>query len=150
MAGAEEGLGLRHQSFVLALECRTQLQAGRTIAGEDEVMGRTFRRTERNNPSVTFGGKLILKTFRRMEPGVNPDLEIGRFLTERQVDWAPPIAGYVEYRPRGGEAPHSLMGQMPYFAGQPRHAADRSSQHSWQLHARINGRWSQGKRAGAD
>jgi maltose alpha-D-glucosyltransferase/alpha-amylase len=63
-----------------------------------------FRRNERNNPSVSFGGRLILKTFRRIEPGVNPDLEIGRFLTERRVDWAPPVAGYVEYRPRGGEA----------------------------------------------
>jgi maltose alpha-D-glucosyltransferase/alpha-amylase len=62
-----------------------------------------FRRTERNNPSVTFGGRLILKTFRRVEAGTNPDLEIGRFLTERRVDWAPPVAGYVEYRPHGGE-----------------------------------------------
>ena len=32
---------------------------------------------------MTFGDRLVLKLFRRLEEGVNPELEVGRFLTER-------------------------------------------------------------------
>jgi len=61
-------------------------------------------RTEQSNSSIVYGDKLILKLFRRTEPGVNPDLEIGYFLTE-QVGFqhTPPVTGIIEYRPRKGE-----------------------------------------------
>ena len=36
----------------------------------------------RATPRSRFGDRLILKLFRRAEEGVNPDLEIGRFLTD--------------------------------------------------------------------
>src|SRR4051812_24678653 len=38
---------------------------------------------EQSNSSVVFGEELILKAFRRVEPGVNPELELLRFLSER-------------------------------------------------------------------
>ena len=37
---------------------------------------------EQSNTSILYGTKLILKLFRRLQPGENPDTEIGRFLTE--------------------------------------------------------------------
>lgn len=37
-------------------------------------------RGEQSNSSLMFGGSLILKCFRRLEPGINPDLEVGMFL----------------------------------------------------------------------
>jgi len=37
---------------------------------------------EQSNTSILYDDALILKLFRRLEPGENPDVEIGRFLTE--------------------------------------------------------------------
>jgi maltose alpha-D-glucosyltransferase/alpha-amylase len=37
---------------------------------------------EQSNTSILYGRELILKLFRRLQPGENPDVEIGRFLTE--------------------------------------------------------------------
>jgi maltose alpha-D-glucosyltransferase/alpha-amylase len=61
-------------------------------------------RAEQSNSSIVFGDQLILKLFRKTEPGINPDLEIGTFLTERAAfPHTPAVAGTVEYRPRKGE-----------------------------------------------
>ncbi|MGD0631266.1 MAG: maltose alpha-D-glucosyltransferase [Terracidiphilus sp.] len=38
---------------------------------------------EQSNTSILYGKGLILKLFRRLQPGENPDVEIGRFLTEK-------------------------------------------------------------------
>src|SRR5207237_8165765 len=46
---------------------------------------------EQSNNSVIFGERLILKLFRRLEPGVNPDLEVSRFRTARRVPNVAPV-----------------------------------------------------------
>ncbi|MCA1991793.1 MAG: alpha-glucosidase C-terminal domain-containing protein, partial [Coleofasciculus sp. S288] len=38
---------------------------------------------EQSNTSVVYGEQLILKLYRKIEEGINPDLEIGRFLTQK-------------------------------------------------------------------
>ncbi|MEA2592729.1 MAG: maltose alpha-D-glucosyltransferase / alpha-amylase, partial [Actinomycetota bacterium] len=59
---------------------------------------------EQSNTSVIFGDRLFFKLFRRPEAGVNPDLEIGRFLTERVgFPHVPKVAGALEYRRGKGE-----------------------------------------------
>jgi maltose alpha-D-glucosyltransferase/alpha-amylase len=61
-------------------------------------------RAEQSNTSVLYGDQFILKLFRRLEPGQNPELEIGRFLTERAAfPHIPPIAGAIEYRVERGD-----------------------------------------------
>ena len=37
---------------------------------------------EQSNTSILYGEQWIMKLFRRLQPGENPDVEIGRFLTE--------------------------------------------------------------------
>jgi len=54
-------------------------------------------RGEQSNTSIAFGNRLILKLFRRLDPGVNPDLEVGRFLTEHEFNHMAPVAGSIEY-----------------------------------------------------
>ncbi|MEX0682844.1 MAG: putative maltokinase, partial [Dehalococcoidia bacterium] len=61
-------------------------------------------RGEQSNTSIAYGDTFVLKLFRRPDPGVNPDLEIGRFLTESAVGVkTPPVAGFLEYRRPKGE-----------------------------------------------
>ncbi|MDD4877040.1 MAG: maltose alpha-D-glucosyltransferase, partial [Dehalococcoidales bacterium] len=54
---------------------------------------------EQSNTSVFYGDKLILKLFRKVEEGINPDVEIGCFLTEKtKFDNIAPVVGTLEYR----------------------------------------------------
>src|SRR5262247_1747374 len=55
-------------------------------------------KTEQSNTSVVFGSKAILKVFRRLESGPNPDLEITDFLTRHTgFRAAPRLLGAIEY-----------------------------------------------------
>ena len=38
---------------------------------------------EQSNSSIVFGDETVLKVFRKLEPGINPELELLRFLTAR-------------------------------------------------------------------
>ena len=59
---------------------------------------------EQSNTSITYGGKLILKLFRRLQTGENPDVEIGRFLTEvAHFERIPPFLGEVSMTSSAGE-----------------------------------------------
>ncbi|HJT79362.1 MAG TPA: putative maltokinase, partial [Gemmataceae bacterium] len=55
-----------------------------------------------SNSLVRYGDRLLLKVFRHLEPGANPDFEIGRFLTEGGVfTRIPRVAGGLEYHRAG-------------------------------------------------
>jgi maltose alpha-D-glucosyltransferase/alpha-amylase len=60
-------------------------------------------KAEHSNTAILFGDRLFLKVFRRLETGVNPDLEIGRFLSSRRFPHVPPMAGALEYTGRNGD-----------------------------------------------
>ncbi len=56
-------------------------------------------KAEQSNSSIIYGDRVILKFFRRVEEGENPDLEIGRFLTERKnFPHIPAAAGWLDYK----------------------------------------------------
>ena len=58
---------------------------------------------DQSNTSVAYGDRLMLKLFRRVTEGLNPDVEIGRFLTEQEFAHVPPLAGHLELRKGRGE-----------------------------------------------
>jgi trehalose synthase-fused probable maltokinase len=52
---------------------------------------------DHSNSGIVLGERLLLKVFRRLEPGLNPDLELNAFLSEEAGFGAVPrLAGYVE------------------------------------------------------
>ncbi len=60
---------------------------------------------EQSNTSVVIGSGLVLKSLRRAQPGINPDLEITRFLTTRtRFRHVPRLAGWMEYEGADGTA----------------------------------------------
>lgn len=65
---------------------------------KEEYLGPHPLKAEQSNTSVIYGDRVVLKLFRRIEDGINPELEIGRFLTER-TSFAnfSPLLGALEY-----------------------------------------------------
>jgi maltose alpha-D-glucosyltransferase/alpha-amylase len=75
------------------------------IAGKDYATLTVGRlQTQSTNTSVILGERLFLKCYRRLRQGVNPELEVGRFLTEvAKFPNCVPVAGAVEYAAGAGE-----------------------------------------------
>ncbi len=72
------------------------------VAPDDLPVGST--RGEQTNTSLLFGDRLILKLFRRLQPGPNPDLEIGLHLSEGVgFTRVPAVAGSLRYQRPGVE-----------------------------------------------
>src|SRR4029450_13208248 len=62
--------------------------------------------TEQSNTSLVYGESAILKLFRRLEPGLNPDVEIHDALRQTDNKHIAPLLGYIEIDSpvEGGEA----------------------------------------------
>jgi maltose alpha-D-glucosyltransferase/alpha-amylase len=75
-------------------------RAFRELLGpEDDQLVPSLLAVEQSNSSVMYGDRLMLKLYRRLSEGTHPDLEVGRFLTERaHFAHAPAVAGALEYR----------------------------------------------------
>jgi maltokinase len=52
---------------------------------------------EQSNSSLVFGDRVVAKLFRKLEPGLNPELEMLRFLTEHGFENIAPLYGWAEY-----------------------------------------------------
>ena len=101
------------------------LRAGRKLpAGEGVVefgvvegfasLGQELREArtvtaEQSNTSVVFDDELILKVFRRLEAGINPELEMLRFLTERGFENIAQLAGWYAYSGRPMDATLGIL-----------------------------------------
>ncbi|MGB5079328.1 MAG: maltose alpha-D-glucosyltransferase [Burkholderiales bacterium] len=57
-----------------------------------------FSGAQSSNSTVAIGVRMFLKGYRRLQGGVNPEAEIGRFLTEvARFAHSVPVAGVIEY-----------------------------------------------------
>jgi maltokinase len=105
LAGAEEESGLRCR-YLPGTELRTDLTS--------IVMG-----AEQSNTSIVFGEEYIRKLFRKIAPGLNPDLEITRVLTEAGSTAVVPPLGWLETDLDGADgALNTTLGMMqPFLRG---------------------------------
>jgi maltose alpha-D-glucosyltransferase/alpha-amylase len=118
--GQKSRLGLLYEAFAdrdFPREMMASIRRGRRFkggAGEiaakpsrlpgpglpaDEIPEPSPLKSAASNTTFVFGDRFVLKFFRRLEPGVNPDLEIVRHLNERKnFPHVPTVAGTLEYR----------------------------------------------------
>jgi len=68
-------------------------------------------RVEQSNTSIVLGDRLILKLYRLLESGINPDLEVAAFLTDVGFADTPAVAGAMTYLPDGGQPAAAAMAQ---------------------------------------
>ena len=95
------------QALVRAMDAEAELTgtAGRFVAARTPAMDEllagdlTERRlgVEQSNTSVLLGDRLILKLYRLLERGENPDLEVSAFLTDVGFPDTPAVAGSLTY-----------------------------------------------------
>jgi predicted trehalose synthase len=102
---------------------------GRLLGGEVAIDGVAFHGgitptghmrpmgAEQSNSSVVFGDELVLKVFRRLEPGVNPELEMLRFLSARGFPNVAALAGWYDY---SGGRMHATLGILQEFVSEAR------------------------------
>jgi maltose alpha-D-glucosyltransferase / alpha-amylase len=66
-------------------------------------LGAAVLRAEQSNTSIVYGNRFILKIYRRVEPGIHPEIEVGTFLTERNFPHSARLTGAIEYRANNGD-----------------------------------------------
>ena len=81
---------------------------------EKRAVEPVLMRGEQSNSSIIIEDSFVLKLFRRVEKGVNPDLEVGRYLSEEgNFHGTPPLAGAIEITNGRGEP--TTLGVMQGF-----------------------------------
>ncbi len=77
----------------------------------------SLRHVDQSNSLITFGDRFLLKLFRKLEPGIQPDRELGEFLTDKtSFRNAPRNLGSLEYR-RGEREPMTVAILNEYVRG---------------------------------
>jgi maltose alpha-D-glucosyltransferase/alpha-amylase len=94
----------------------TPVRNFKQLRGAGELHPQVLK-AEQSNTSIVYGERFFMKLFRRLEPGVNSDLEISRFLSE-ETDFAasPRVAGALEYQPSMAPEPMTLAVLQSYTA----------------------------------
>jgi maltose alpha-D-glucosyltransferase/alpha-amylase len=85
------------------------LGSGAAESGNEARTGIRRSAPDQSNTSIVFGWQLIMKMFRRLEPGPNPDVEVGEFLAARGFSRVPALVGSAEYQLDGDEPASVLM-----------------------------------------
>jgi maltokinase len=77
----------------------------------------TVMTAEQSNTSIAYGEDAILKLFRRVSAGGNPDIEIHEALTRRGGDHVAPLLGWIDgsWSDASGDSHHGHLGMLQEF-----------------------------------
>jgi maltokinase len=70
---------------------------------------------EQSNTSLIYGDQAILKLFRRLEPGLNPDVEILDALRQTENEHIAPLLGHIEIDDVDPEKPAATAAMLQTF-----------------------------------
>jgi maltose alpha-D-glucosyltransferase/alpha-amylase len=71
--------------------------------------------SEQSNSSIIYGEQFILKLYRKLQPGTNPDHDVVRFLTEQaHFENVPDVAGSLNYQ-RADNIQRYMLGLLQQF-----------------------------------
>ncbi len=107
--------GVRALADLLGAEATigaVSFHGGLTPTGDIRSMG-----AEQSNSSIVFGEAQVLKVFRRVEPGDNPELEMLRFLSARDFPNVAALTGWYAY---SGELMDATLGILQEFVTESR------------------------------
>lgn len=157
-------MGLLHDAFADPLFCRALARA--MGAGEQLALGRGHLRCaatpawgglaaavdeecrpaagEQTNTGVFFGQGLYLKSYRRLQPGINPELEMGHFLAASGYGRVAPLAGWAEFAAADGSA--SALAMLQVYVDNQGNAWDYTLDHLGRLFAADTWPGSDGER----
>jgi maltose alpha-D-glucosyltransferase/alpha-amylase len=96
----------------VSLTGRLEARASSTLSDphSSEHLSSRIGSAEQSNTSIIYNKQLILKLFRRLQPGENPDVEIGRFLTEVvHFPHVAPFMGEITITAANGEKTTAAM-----------------------------------------
>ncbi|MGY1642470.1 hypothetical protein ACI782_15290 [Geodermatophilus sp. SYSU D00703] len=71
--------------------------------------------TEQSNTSLVYGQEAIFKLFRRLEPGLNPDVEIHDALRKTQNPHIAPLLGHIEIDDPDPSVPPATVAMLQTF-----------------------------------
>ena len=119
---ATEDPGFRRElASAFARGCVVEYDGGRWVvepAGTTPLVlppdaGSTLGSAEQSNTSIRFGTSAILKLFRRLEPGMHPDVEITEFLTiEQRFPNTPVLFGTMRWEDRDGTTVGGMLQEL--------------------------------------
>jgi maltose alpha-D-glucosyltransferase/alpha-amylase len=73
------------------------------LLGDSDAPTAVVGNADQSNSSVIFGDRIMVKIFRRLHAGTNPDLEVNRYLTLKEFAHIPALAGALEYVTESGD-----------------------------------------------
>src|SRR3954453_8357254 len=84
-------------------------EGGDRPSGRVRAMG-----AEQSNSSIVFGDRQVLKVFRKLEAGQNPELEMLRFLQRHRFRNIAPLEGWYQYN---GQLMDATLGVLQTYVG---------------------------------